>query len=97
MNNTSERLIRLAEVNIESKRNEELERLEKVYPVLQFTLPSREANYQWNRYRLLHCYGLKNVYEDKKNDLREVNLPLLQDTMAYEIYGDEAHVLIVFS
>lgn len=29
MNNTSERLIRLAEVNIESKRNEELERLEQ--------------------------------------------------------------------
>ncbi len=77
--------------------NEELERLEKVYPVLQFTLPSREASYQWNRYRLLHCYGLKNVYEDKKNDLREANLPLLQDTMAYEIYGDDGHVLIVFS
>ncbi len=76
--------------------DETLERLEKVYPVLQFTLPSREGNYQWNRYRLLHCYGLKNVYYDKSNDLREANLPLLLDTMAYEIYGDEGHVLIVF-
>ena len=76
--------------------NEELERLGKVYPVLQFTLPPGRANYQWNRYRLLHCYGLKNVYTDKKNDLRKANLPLLLDTMAYEIYGDEGHVLIVF-
>ena len=65
-------------------------------PVLKATLPSLKAEYQWNWYRLMHYYGLKNVYRDKNNDLCEARLPLLLETMFYEIYGDDQHILIEF-
>ena len=76
--------------------DESLKKARKTYPVLKATLPSLKAEYQWNWYRLMHYYGLKNVYRDKNNDLCEARLPLLLETMFYEIYGDDQHILIEF-
>lgn len=50
---------------------------------------------EWAHYGFYYYYDLKNVVWDPSQDLTQMDLPLLEDTMYYRLYGDEAHVLVV--
>ncbi len=49
---------------------------------------------EWAHYGFYYYYDLKNVVWDPDQDLTRMELPLLEDTMYYRLYGDEAHVLV---
>jgi len=43
---------------------------------------------------MLTYYGLKNVVPDDSVDLRELNLPVIRDTMYFTVRGEGCNILV---
>lgn len=74
---------------------------EKRNPVLRRLVPVTfgGSGWTWNQAYFFTHFGLKNVkqnasYNDNYINLREMNLPILKNTMYHTIYGDEDYILI---
>jgi len=72
-----------------------LQNMPQDYQILNRLVPEAfGGSPEWAHYGLYYYYGLKNVVWDPDQDLTRMELPLLEDTMYYRLYGDEAHVLV---
>ena len=67
------------------------------YRVLyRLMMPSFSDNVPWMEYKLTQGRWFDNIYYDPGTDLKEANLPLLKDTVLYEIYGNDEAILVKF-
>ena len=67
------------------------------YRVLyRLMMPSFSDNVPWMEYKLTQGRWFDNIYYDPGTDLKEANLPLLKDTVLYEIYGNGEAILVKF-
>lgn len=66
------------------------------YMMLQrLLMPSYSEYVPWMAYKVVQGSGLPLVY-DENNMVMEVDLPVLKETVLYNIYGDEGHILVEF-
>lgn len=74
-------------------RNTPIEDYRILYRLL---ISSFSGNIPWMAYRITEQRWLENIYWDTGVDLNEKELPLLEETMLYDIYGDKENILIKF-
>lgn len=67
------------------------------YKILQRLLsPSFSEYIPWMANRVVQGSGLYNLYYSEEEDLTEKDLPILKETVLYNIYGDDSSVLVEF-
>lgn len=67
------------------------------YKILQRLLaPSFSEYVPWMAYRIIQESGLPNLYYDENDDLTTKKMPVLKDTVLYDICGDKDGVLVKF-
>ncbi|MBR3176102.1 glucosyltransferase domain-containing protein, partial [Candidatus Saccharibacteria bacterium] len=59
-------------------------------------MPSFSKNIPWMAYRITEQRWFDNIHCVSGLDLNEKKLPLIEETMIYDIYGDEKNILIKF-
>ena len=59
-------------------------------------MPSFSKNIPWMAYRITEQRWFDNIHCVPGLDLNEKKLPLVEETMLYDIYGDEKNILIKF-
>ncbi|MBQ1387608.1 glucosyltransferase domain-containing protein [Candidatus Saccharibacteria bacterium] len=74
-------------------RNMPIEDYRILYRLL---MPSFSENIPWMAYRITEQRWLENIHYVPGVDLKEKELPLLEETMLYDIYGDKENILIKF-
>lgn len=60
----------------------------------KLTMPSFGEWYYLKYVEMKHYFGVKNFKEDDSINLKEMNLPVLKNTMYHIIYGNENYILI---
>ena len=58
--------------------------------------PSFSEYVPWMAYRLTQGSGISGLYYDEGDDLTAKDLPILKETVLYNIYGDDSSVLVEF-
>lgn len=74
-------------------RNMPIEDYRVLYRLL---MPSFSENIPWMAYRITEQRWLENIHYVQGVDLDEKELPILEETMLYDIYGDNENILIKF-
>lgn len=59
-------------------------------------MPSFSEYVPWTNYRVAEISGLPNLIFDETIDLKEKGLPLLKETVFFDIFGDKENILVVF-
>ncbi len=59
-------------------------------------MPSFGDHVPWMAYRITEQRWLNNIHNDFGVNLDSLNLPLLKETMLYDIFGDEKNILVKF-
>ena len=66
------------------------------YRMLEDLVPiTFQDTWNWGSYSFFHLFDMRNIAEDSEQDLREMDLPLVKESMYNSIYGDGEHFLIV--
>lgn len=75
-------------------------RLEKRYPIIKRLVPSTlGASWWWNQYYLYNYFalpGIKQHFDTKKEDFKNLNLPLVVNSRYHDIWADNSHILVKF-
>ena len=67
------------------------------YQILnRLLMPSFSEYIPWMAYRLLYQTNIPNLYYDPNVNLKEMNLPILKETVFYDIKGNEKYILVEF-
>ena len=65
------------------------------YHMLNRLLPKTFGNTgEWERYNFYYYYDLRNVVWDRSVNLREMDLPVIEDTMYHTIRGKDTYILV---
>ena len=59
-------------------------------------MPSFSQYVPWMATKITEQSGIPNLVFDEGADLREEDLPVLKETVFYDILGDEDDILVVF-
>lgn len=73
-----------------------VKRMKEEYPMVPRLVKNSfgDSGWYWDDYYFRHYFKLKNVKKDKTIDLREMDLPIIKDTMYHTIRGKDEYILI---
>ncbi len=73
-----------------------IDNMPKDYKMINRLVPTTfGGDWSWNIQYFYSYFKIPNIYIDYSKDLKEMNLPLLKDTMYHQIFGDSNNILIV--
>lgn len=77
-------------------KTESIHRMEQRNPALKRLIPSTFGQeWYWNKHRFFHYFNLKSKpWDEKKQDMKTMNLPVIMDTEYHKIQSDGTHILI---
>ena len=69
----------------------------KDYRILyRLMMPSFSKNIPWMAYRITEQRWIDNLHHNSEINLNDKDLPLLEETALYNIYGDDQNILVKF-
>ena len=87
---------KIYQINGSIGRAPEIEGMPQDYQMLNRLVPITfgDSSWEWARFGFTKYYRLKNVEWDTSIDLRDYNLPLLEESVYHTIWGDSQYILI---
>ncbi len=89
-------LVKLVQLEGNIGKSPIIDNMPDKYKMINRLVPSTfGGSWAWNIQYFYTYFKIPNIYIDYDKDLKEINLPLLKDTMYHQIFGNDNNILIV--